>query len=65
MSVPRWVSCWTLTVPWPLQRPAMSGMIERQSALVAYIDSFHMLFIMCLVILPLLLFLRVKRASHA
>jgi DHA2 family multidrug resistance protein len=44
---------------------AMSGMIERQSALVAYIDTFHMLFIMCVVILPLLLFLRVKRASHA
>lgn len=43
----------------------MSGMIERQSALIAYVDSFHMLFIMCLVILPLLLFLRVKRASHA
>jgi DHA2 family multidrug resistance protein len=42
---------------------AMSGMIERQSALVAYIDTFHMLFIMCVVILPLLLFLRVKRAS--
>jgi len=44
---------------------AMSGMIERQSALVAYIDSFHMLFIMSIAILPLLLFLRVKRASHA
>jgi DHA2 family multidrug resistance protein len=43
----------------------MSGMIERQSALIAYVDTFHMLFIMCLVVLPLLLFLRVKRASHA
>ncbi|MEZ5938668.1 MAG: DHA2 family efflux MFS transporter permease subunit [Hyphomonadaceae bacterium] len=43
----------------------MTGMIERQAAMVAYIDSFHMLFIMCLIILPVLLFLRTKRAPHA
>ena len=43
----------------------MHGMIERQAAMVAYIDSFHMLFIMCLVILPFLFFLRTKRASNA
>jgi MFS transporter, DHA2 family, multidrug resistance protein len=43
----------------------MHGMIERQSAMVAYIDSFHMLFIMCLIILPFLFFLRTKRASNA
>ncbi len=43
----------------------MNGMIERQAAMVGYIDSFHMLFIMCLVILPFLFFLRTKRASNA
>lgn len=43
----------------------MNGMIERQAAMVGYIDSFHMLFIMCVVILPFLFFLRTKRASNA
>jgi DHA2 family multidrug resistance protein len=43
----------------------MNGMIQRQSALVAYIDSFHLLFMMCLAIIPLLFLLRTKRASHA
>ncbi len=43
----------------------MNGVIQRQSALVAYIDTFHLLFIMCLAIMPLLLLLQTKRASHA
>lgn len=43
----------------------IGGMIHRQSALIAYIDSFHMLFLMSVAIVPLLLFLRTKRASHA
>jgi len=43
----------------------VEGMIHRQSALIAYIDSFHMLFLMSVAIIPLLLFLRTKRASHA
>ncbi|RYE00046.1 MAG: DHA2 family efflux MFS transporter permease subunit [Sphingomonadales bacterium] len=42
----------------------MSGMIHRQSALIAYIDSFHMLFLMCVAIIPLLFLLRTKRASN-
>jgi DHA2 family multidrug resistance protein len=41
---------------------AMSGMIDRQAAMVAYVDTFHMLFLMCLAILPLLFLLRTKRA---
>lgn len=40
----------------------MSGMIQRQSALIAYIDSFHMLFLMCVAIIPILFLLRTKRA---
>ena len=43
----------------------MHGMIERQAALVAYVDSFHMLFLTCLGIIPLLLLLRTKRVSNA
>jgi MFS transporter, DHA2 family, multidrug resistance protein len=43
---------------------AMSGMIHRQSALIAYIDSFHMLFLMCVAIIPILFLLRTKRASN-
>ena len=43
----------------------MSGMIEHQAAMVAYVDSFHLLFVMCLVILPFLFLLRTKRVSHA
>lgn len=43
----------------------MSGMIHRQSALIAYIDSFHMLFLMSVAIIPLLFLLRTKRASNA
>lgn len=46
----------------PAGQAVMNGMIQKQSALVAYIDSFHMLFLMCLAIIPLLLFLRTKRA---
>ena len=43
----------------------MHGMVERQAAMVAYVDTFHMLFIMSLVILPILFLLRTKRASNA
>lgn len=43
----------------------MNGMVERQAALVAYVDSFHMLFLMSVVIIPFLLLLRTKRVSHA
>jgi len=43
----------------------VGGMIQRQSALIAYIDSFHMLFLMCVAIIPLLFLLRTKRASNA
>lgn len=43
----------------------MSGMIDRQSAMVAYVDNFHMLFVMCVLILPFLFLLRTKRAPHA
>jgi len=43
---------------------AMSGMVHRQSALIAYIDSFHMLFLMCVAIIPILFLLRTKRASN-
>lgn len=42
----------------------MNGMIQRQSTLVAYIDSFHFLFLMCLAIIPLLFLLRTRRVSH-
>jgi DHA2 family multidrug resistance protein len=42
----------------------MGGMIERQAAMVAYVDTFHMLFMMSLVVLPILLLLRTKRASN-
>lgn len=49
----------------PAGQAIMSGMIQRQSALVAYIDSFHFLFVMCLAIIPLLLLLRTKRVPHA
>jgi DHA2 family multidrug resistance protein len=43
----------------------MSGVIERQAAMVAYVDSFHLLFVMCLIIIPFLFLLRTKRASNA
>ena len=43
----------------------MEGMIQRQSALVAYVDSFHMLFLMSVAIIPLLFLLRTKRANNA
>lgn len=43
---------------------AMSGMVHKQSALIAYIDSFHMLFLMCVAIIPILFLLRTKRASN-
>ncbi len=43
----------------------MEGLIRRQSALVAYVDSFHMLFLMCVAIIPLLFLLRTKRANNA
>ncbi|MBK8840907.1 MAG: hypothetical protein IPO30_20165 [Hyphomonadaceae bacterium] len=42
----------------------MNGMIQRQATLVAYIDSFHFLFMTCLFILPLLFLLRTKRVTH-
>jgi len=42
----------------------MNGMIQRQSTLVAYIDSFHFLFLTSLFIIPLLFLLRTKRVSH-
>ena len=42
----------------------MGGLIERQAAMVAYVDSFHMLFVMCMVIIPFLFLLRTKRASN-
>lgn len=38
----------------------MEGLIARQAAMVAYIDSFHLLFIMSALTLPLLLLLRTK-----
>jgi DHA2 family multidrug resistance protein len=43
----------------------MSGIVERQAAMVAYVDSFHMLFVMCLIIIPFIFLLRTKRASNA
>jgi DHA2 family multidrug resistance protein len=43
----------------------MGGLIDRQAAMVAYVDTFHMLFMMSLVVLPILLLLRTKRASNA
>lgn len=43
----------------------MEGLIQRQSALVAYVDSFHMLFLMSVAIIPLLFLLRTKRATNA
>lgn len=39
----------------------MEGVIGRQAAMVAYLDSFHLLFILSLATLPLLLFLRIKK----
>lgn len=40
----------------------ISGMVHRQSAMIAYIDNFHMLFLMCVATIPLLFLLRTKRA---
>lgn len=40
---------------------ALSQVIARQSAMVAYIDSFHLLFWMCVVIAPLVLLMRTKK----
>ncbi|WP_084396560.1 MDR family MFS transporter [Henriciella aquimarina] len=41
------------------------GMVGRQAAMVAYVDSFHLLFIISMVILPLLFFLRSTEAKNA
>lgn len=49
----------------PAGQAMMGGMIERQAAMVAYIDTFHMMFIMCLIIIPGLFLLRTKRVSNA
>ncbi len=38
----------------------MQALVNRQAAMVAYLDSFHLLFILSLVILPLLLLLRTR-----
>tara|TARA_R110001606_G_scaffold380811_1_gene541572 strand:+ start:3430 stop:4980 length:1551 start_codon:yes stop_codon:yes gene_type:complete len=43
----------------------MEGIIARQSAMLAYIDSFHLLFVLSILIIPLLLFLRTRRPSDA
>jgi DHA2 family multidrug resistance protein len=43
----------------------LNAAIVRQATMVAYIDSFHMLFLMCLAIAPLILFMNVKSKSPA
>ena len=41
----------------------MEGMIARQAAMLAYIDSFHLLFVLSILIVPLLLLLRTRTSS--
>ena len=45
----------------PLGIAALNGEIDRQSAMVAYIDDFKLMFILGLLALPLLLFMRPPR----
>lgn len=53
----------SLNLDTPQGQAVMEGMVTRQAAMVAYIDSFHLLFIMSLVILPLLFLLRTKSTA--
>ncbi len=42
----------------------MQGMIGRQAAMLAYVDSFHMLFVISVIILPILLLLRTRKPAN-
>lgn len=48
----------------PGSQAVMQAIVSREAAMVAYVDSFHLLFILSLVILPLLLFLRTRPARQ-
>ena len=43
----------------------MEGMITRQASMVAYIDTFHLLFLMSLFILPIVFLLRTRKPTNA
>jgi DHA2 family multidrug resistance protein len=43
----------------------MEAMVGRQAAMVAYIDSFHLLFVLSLLILPMLFLLRTRNPAKA
>ena len=48
----------------PTTLAALDGEISRQAAMLAYIDSFKLIMLICFVSLPLLLFLRPPKTFH-
>jgi DHA2 family multidrug resistance protein len=57
-----------LAAPFSLSQPmgvgALDGEVTRQSAMVAYVDVFHLMFLTTLAIVPVVLFMR-RPKGHA